>query len=67
MIIEIYNNFEAAGIQIQDQKIKNGIVFGSHPTGYTTLDIYVNGKLKIWFYINHWQEVLEEYQNIFQK
>jgi hypothetical protein len=64
MITEAYNNFEAAGITIQD-KAYNGVVFGEHPAGYTTLDIYVKGKLVKWFYLSNWEEALEEYKNIF--
>ena len=64
MIIEAYNNFQAEGITIQD-KAYNGIVFGEHPAGYTTLDIYVKGELVKWFYISNWKAALQTYKNIF--
>lgn len=66
MTIIAYNNFEAEGIIIED-KAYNGIVFGNHPAGYTTLDIYVKGELVEWFYVSNWEAALEAYKFIFEK
>jgi len=66
MITIAYNNFEAEGIVIKD-KTYDGVVFGEHPEGYTTLDIYVKGEIVEWFYICNWKEALKAYKFIFKK
>ena len=59
---EITNIFEAQGFQIQDNQYnykQNGVYFGDHPNGSMTLDIYISGELKKWFYLANWEVCLK--------